>query len=116
LKSTSVPFLHTSSTLNADDSLSKGDSVPWIGTHVIVTKIGSPLKGYEGVVKDVLPGQLTASGLKVLIQLEHYDPSAPFKREVVNYEDVVERRSVNESSPIRVNTYYAYFKYWIFAF
>jgi hypothetical protein len=90
--------------------------VPWIGTHVFVTKIGNPLKGYVGVVKDVLCGQDTASGLRVVVQLAHYAPSSPFKKTILDYEDVVEQKSVNESSPIRVNTYYAYFKNWIFTF
>jgi hypothetical protein len=66
--------------------------VPWIGTHVIITKFGSPLKGYVGIIKDVLHGQDTASGLKMAIQLVHLDPSAPFKTTVVNYNDVVEQK------------------------
>ena len=92
---TTVPFFHTSPSSKTDDSLSKADNVPWIGTHVIVTKLGSPLKGYKGIVKDALPRQDTASGLKVVIQLAHLDPSAPFKTAVVDYDDVVEQRSVN---------------------
>ena len=92
---TTIPFFHTSSKLKADDSLSKADSVPWIGTKVIVTKLGSPLKGYVGVVKDVLCGQETASGLRISIQLAHLDPSSPFRTIAVNYDDVVEQRSVN---------------------
>ena len=90
-----VPFFHTFPSLKADDSLSKTDSVPWIGTCVIITKLGNPLKGYEGIVKDVLRGQSTASGLKIVIQLVHLDPSAPFKTVVLDYDDVVERRSAN---------------------
>jgi hypothetical protein len=96
LKLTTVPFLHTSSTLKADDYLSKADSVPWLSTHVIITKLGNPLKGYAGVVKDVLRGQCTASGLKIVVQLEHLDPSSPFKTTVIDYDDVVEQRSVND--------------------
>ena len=84
-----------SSTLKADDSLSRADRVPWIGINVIITKLGSPYKGYVGVVKDVLCGQDTASGLKVIIQLAHLDLSSPFKTTVVDYSDVVEERSVN---------------------
>jgi hypothetical protein len=91
-----VPFFHTSSTLKAHDSLSKADSVPWIGTNVIITKNGSPFKGYEAVVKDVLRGQDTASGMKINIQLLHHDPSAPFRTTFVDYDDVVEQRSVND--------------------
>ena len=96
MKLTTVPFLHTSSTLKTDDSLSKADSVPWIGIHVIITKPGSPWKGYMGVVKDVLRCQDTASGLKIVIQLEHYDPSAPFKTIHIDYDWVVEKRSVKD--------------------
>jgi len=96
VKKTTTPFLHTSSPLKADDSLSKADQVPWIGTRVIITKLGSPNKGYIGVVKDVLRGQDTASGLKILLQLEHLDPSSPFKTIVVDYDDVVEKMSVKD--------------------
>ena len=93
LKLTPVPFLYSSSTLlKADDSLCKADRAPWIGTNVIITKLGDPNKGYLGVVKDVLRGQDTASGLKIDIQLAHLDPSAPFRRRIVDYDDVVEER------------------------
>jgi hypothetical protein len=68
--------------------------VPWIGTDVIITKVGSPLKGYTGVVKDVLRGQDTASGLKIAIQLTRLDPTCPFMQIVVDYDHVAERRSV----------------------
>ena len=47
-----------------------------------------------GIVKDVLHGQDTASGLKLAIQLAHLDPSAPFRTTVIDYDDVVERWSV----------------------
>ena len=94
LKLTTVPFLHSSSTLKPGDSLSKVDSVPWISTLVIIMKIGNPLKGYVSIVKDVLCEQDTASGLKIVIQLVHHDPSSPYKSVVVNYDDVVEQRSV----------------------
>ena len=96
LKLTTVPFLHTSSILKADDSLSKADSVPWVSTHVIITKLGSPFKGYMGVVKDVLPRQNTASGMKIVLQLDRLDPSRPFKTIVVDYDDVVEPKSVKD--------------------
>jgi hypothetical protein len=96
LKLTTVPFLHTSPTLKADNSLSKGDSVPWIGTDVIITKLGDPFKGYMGIVKDVLRGQDTASGLKIGLRLEHVDFSSPFKTIFVDYDGVVEKRSVKD--------------------
>ena len=82
--------------MKADDSLLKADCVPWIGTHVIITKLGNAHKGYVGIVKDVLRGQDTASGLKISIQLQHLDPSAPFKTTVVDHDDVVEQTSVND--------------------
>jgi hypothetical protein len=66
--------------------------VPWIGINVIITKLGSPIKGYVGVVKDVLRGQDTASGLKIDIQFAHLNPSSPFQRTIVDYDDVVEER------------------------
>jgi hypothetical protein len=93
-----VPFLHisTSPSSTADNPLSKADCVPWIGTHVIITKHGNALKGYVGVVKDVLPGQDTDSGLKIAIQLTRLDPSAPFRTTVVDYDDVVEQMSVED--------------------
>ena len=91
---TAVPFFHASSEVKTDDFLSKADSVPWVGTAVIITKQGNPLKGYVGVVKNVLHGQDTASGLKLAIQLAHLDPSAPFRTTVIDYDDVVERWSV----------------------
>ena len=91
MKSNAVPFLH-SSILKANDSLSKADSVPWIGTKVIIMKHGSPLKGYVAIVKDVLRGQDTLSGLRTFVQLLHLDPSAPFKTAIVDYDDVVKQK------------------------
>ena len=70
--------------------------MPWIGTHVIITKLQNALKGYVGIVKDVLRGQDTASGLKVTIQLTRLDPSSPFRTIVVDYDDIVEKTSVND--------------------
>ena len=67
--------------------------MPWIGTHVIIMKLGNGLKGYVGVVKDVLRGQDTASSLKIVIQLMSLDPSSPFQTTVVDYDydDIVEQ-------------------------
>ena len=95
-----VPFFHTStSSSKADNSLSKADCVPWIariGAHVIIMKLGNVYEGYVGTVKDVLRGQDTASGLKLSIQLQHLDPSAPFKSIIVDHNDVVKKGSVND--------------------
>jgi hypothetical protein len=57
-----------------------------------ICNYGSPLKEYVGIVKDVLHGQDTASGLKMAIQLVHLNSSAPFKTTVVDYDDVVEQK------------------------
>ena len=69
--------------------------MPWIGTRVIITKLRNPLKGYVGIVKDVLRGQDTTSGLKIIIQLVHIDLSSPFRTMIVDYDDVVKQKSVN---------------------
>lgn len=88
--------------MKADEFFYKVDRVPWIGTRVVITKLGNPFKGRTGVVKDVLCGQETASGLKIGLQLEYLDPSSPFKSMVVDYDDVVEKMSVNVLSLTRV--------------
>ena len=59
---------------------------------VIITKHGSPLKGYVAIVKDVHRGQDTLSSLRTFVQLLHLDPSAPFKTAIVNYDDIVEQK------------------------
>ena len=70
--------------------------MPWIGTQVVITKLGDPLKGYMGIVTGVLRGQDTASGLRIEIQLLHYDPSTPYRKKIVDYDDVVEHWSVKD--------------------
>jgi len=66
------------------------DSVPWHGVDVIVKKTGHVHKRDLGVVKNVLRGQETASGLKIKMQLTAYNPSLPNHSIVVDYDDVVE--------------------------
>jgi len=92
LKLTTVPFLHASAPLESTDPLLKADKVPWLGTTVIVTKHGHQLKGYQGTVKSVLPGQATASSLKIEIRLDHYGPSNPFEQVFFDHDDLVEKR------------------------
>jgi len=55
-----------------------------------VKKTGHVHKGDLGVVKNVLWGQETASGLKIEMQLTAYNPSLPYHSVVVDYDDVVE--------------------------
>jgi hypothetical protein len=71
--------------------------VPWLGTHVVITKHRSPLKGYSGVVKDVLRGRATPSDLRIVIQLTHLNPSNPFQSEIFDYDEVIEKSLVNLS-------------------
>ena len=115
LKMTTVPFLHSLSTLKADDSLSKADNVPWIRTEVILTKRGDPFKGYTGVVTDVLRCQDTASGLRIEIQLLHFEPSCPYRKIIVDLDDVVEHRSVKDLY-LQESILNVFFKDWIFTF
>lgn len=70
--------------------------MPWLGTHVVITKHRSPFKGYSGVVKDVFRGQAT-SGLRIVIQLTHLNPSNPFQSEIFDYDEVIEKSLVNLS-------------------
>jgi hypothetical protein len=70
--------------------LFRRDHVPWIGISVTITQIGNPLKGYSGVVKNVLRGQQTVSGLKIEMQLAHLDPSSPFRTVLVDHDHIVE--------------------------
>ena len=64
---------------------------PWIGAEVVVTKKGHPLKGQKAIVRDVLPGQYTASGLKVGIRVEAEDPSRTNPGAIfIDYDDLVE--------------------------
>jgi hypothetical protein len=50
------------------------------------------MKGYHAVVKDVIRGQPTLSGLCVIVQLTHADPANPFKIIKLDYDDVVEAK------------------------
>ena len=82
----------------------------------IITKVGNPFKGYMGVVKDVLRGQDTASGLKIALQLEHVEFSSTFKRIVVDYDSVVGKLSVKDlhlhDSESESILSYPFFKDW----
>ena len=91
LKITSPPLQHVSEhNSNEPATFMRSDRVPWIGTMVIISKVKHPLKGYRGIVKNVLCKQETSSGLRVAVQLAHLDPAAPFKTEILDYDDIVE--------------------------
>jgi hypothetical protein len=67
----------------------KSNQNPLLGTRITVTKFG-PYKGYNAVIKNVLPGQGASSKMRFDIQFEHLDPSNPFKTITVNYDEVAE--------------------------
>jgi len=75
--------------MNSAGRFFKGNQVPWLNAPVTVVKSG-PHKGYRAVVKSVLPGQAASSKPRLEIQFLHLDPSIPFKRVIVDYDDVVE--------------------------
>ncbi|KAF8962226.1 hypothetical protein BDZ97DRAFT_1759458 [Flammula alnicola] len=54
---------------------------PWCGLNIIVSKTHHPHKGSTGEVKELD------------VQLMRYDPSRPFRRIIVDYDDVVEATS-----------------------
>jgi hypothetical protein len=63
---------------------------PGSAQHVLVSRHGHPMKGYQGIVKTVLCRQLTESGLRVVAQLSHLNPSCPYKTVVLDYDHVIE--------------------------
>jgi hypothetical protein len=90
-----VPFLLASHPLSSSDAADLSHSmlsdwVSWIGTTILIPKVKHLLKGYQGLIKNILCGQETLSGLQVEVQLSHLDPTAPFKTMVFDYDDVVE--------------------------
>ena len=75
--------------MSSTGCISKVNQTPWLGIAVIIAKAG-PYKGYQAVVKNVIPGQTTSSNPRLEIQFLHLDPSIPFKTVIVDYDDVVE--------------------------
>lgn len=94
LKITTPAFQHASDPSGSKpiDRLFKTDPIPWVGVEVTVKAIGHPLKGTLGTVKGVLHGQDTRSGLKIEMEVKSYNPSNPFQRILLDYDDVVESR------------------------
>ena len=52
------------------------------------------MKGYQGIVKTVLCKQPTKSGLRLVVQLAHLEPSCPYSTVVLDYADVIEAQYV----------------------
>ena len=90
-----MPVLHAPQPLSPSNATDlprsmQSSQAPWINTTILVVKVKHPWKGYQGVIKDVLYHQETSSGLRVVVQLSHLNPAAPFKTVVFDYDDVVE--------------------------
>ena len=64
------------------------------------------MKGYQGIIKTVLCKQPTKSGLSVVVQLAHLDPSCPYQTVVLNYDDVIEAKYVDFGYLTRVPSEY----------
>jgi hypothetical protein len=94
LKVTSTAVLHAPQPVSASDadlnSLARSDQVPWLGQTILVAKVKHPFKSRQAVVKNVLCGQDTPSGLRIVAQLSYLDSAVPFKTIVLDYNDVVE--------------------------
>jgi len=71
-------------------AVSRSERVPWIKLEIVIAH--GPMKGYPGVIKDVLCNQPTPSGLQVVVQITSLDPSAPFKHITLDYDHVLEAR------------------------
>jgi hypothetical protein len=97
LKVTTPEVLHAPPPSNPDDaglSSARSNQVPWLGQAILVSKVNHPFKGRQAVVKGVLHGQNTLSGLRIVAQLSYWDPTAPYKTIVLDYDDVVEAEFV----------------------
>jgi len=90
----SEPFSHGMQPPLLND-VPRSDKVPWINTEIIIVKTGSPMRTFPGVVTDVLCNQATSSGLKVEVQLTILEAVGPFRRVILDYDDVVEARCVD---------------------
>lgn len=66
-----------------------GGRVPWVGELVINNNVQHEMKGRKAVVKDVICGHDTESGLKVTIQYTDFIPSRPNHTETIDYDHVI---------------------------
>jgi hypothetical protein len=73
-------------------TIPRSERVPWLNLEIIVTAPGHPMKGYPGVIKDVLCNQRTPSGLRVVVQITSLDATAPFRCINLDYDHVLEAR------------------------
>ena len=87
VKLSDPPFEHESQPELSE--CERRDYMPWIGTNVLVSKVGHARKGYHGVVRGVLPRQPTFSRLRVQVRFTHISPDG-LCEETLDYDDVVE--------------------------
>jgi len=52
-----------------EDAIGRSERAPWINEEIIVVAKGHPFRTLWGIVKDFLCGQPTASGLRVVVQM-----------------------------------------------
>jgi hypothetical protein len=91
LKRIAAPFVL--GTQQPRPQLIRSDPIPWLNTEIVITGRHAQ-KGYKGIITDVICNQQTSSGLRLQVQLTIYDPTAPFRRITLDYDDVVEARYV----------------------
>ena len=89
-----TPFLHAPPSSGLGKH-SLNDPIPWINTSILVVKPGHAMKGYQGVIQTVLCNQNNASGLRVVAQLTHLNPSCLYKMVVLDYDEIVEAKYVD---------------------
>ncbi|KIJ90484.1 hypothetical protein K443DRAFT_15198 [Laccaria amethystina LaAM-08-1] len=103
LKVTSTEVLHAPPPVGPGDAglsyLAQPDQIPWLGQTILITKVKHPFKGREAVVKDVLCSP--DSGLRIVAQLSHWDPTIPFQTIILDYNDVVEAASHSKLHDVR---------------
>ena len=92
VKVSASPFALSQPHQSGDTVNSPRDPIPWLGTHVRIIQTGHSNRGYQAVIKSVLCGQDTLSGMRVAVQLLHYDPSNPFPTILCDYDSIVEIR------------------------
>ena len=89
-----MPVVYESDTSGSSKltGLLRCNEVPWISMHVLITGAKNLMKGYQGIVKDVLPGQMMQSMPWIAVQFIHLNPSASFKTVIVNLNEVVDAK------------------------
>lgn len=91
LKHSDVPHILGVHATKHAGMIPHSERIPWIDVEILITR-GHAMKGYSGIIKDVLCNQPTPSGLRVIVQITSLDPTAPFRRITLDYDHVVEAR------------------------